>query len=173
MASLELGWGRGTTVPQQSCQASLQLGGPQADVWRQWKLQWHRKHPNEGPCITACCSASPDRYYFILGMLSVGYGGRSVGEEDSVCFSPSKSPQQWQSLQSLHQAACKVPTKQWLTLTLAPHSWPWEQRSHVPPAAREWAEMGCGHEQAAEPLTARLSGQMQHRKWEWKPVNTN
>lgn len=64
---VELGWSRGTAVPQQSCWASLWLGEPRAKAWRWWKLKGHRKHPNKGPCITANCMALPDPSYFIPG----------------------------------------------------------------------------------------------------------
>lgn len=64
---VELGWGRGTTLPQQSCWASLWLGDPRADAWRWWKLKEHRKQPNKGPCITANCKALPEPSYFIPG----------------------------------------------------------------------------------------------------------
>lgn len=145
-APLELGWGRGTMVPQQSCQASLQLGSPQADLWRQWKLKWHRKHPNEGLCITANCSALPNPSYSgddECGLLRKECWGRGL----SLLF-PFKIPPAVAELAEFAQAACKFPTTQQLTLMLAPHPRPWEQHSHVPPAARKWAEMGCGQEQA-------------------------
>lgn len=71
------------------------------------------------------------------------------------------------SSQIPHEAASHVNTSP------SSHPRPWEQHPHFPPATTEWAEMGCGQEQAAEPLAGRLSGQIQHCKRRWKPVNTN
>lgn len=50
------------------------------------------------------------------------------------------------SLQIPHRAAAHVKAGP------SSHPQPWEQHPLLPPAAREWAEMGCGQEQAAEPL---------------------